>query len=140
MRFAGTAISNYANTPGMESFLDPMRPRADEQVMMGDNIRAKESTAGTELMGRTAAKGISAAGEVEAAGILGAAQAAAASAQGNAAMMQGLGSIGSSLIGAIPTGGGGGFTPTLASPLSNNASTWNSMSNYVSNSPFSLVG
>ena len=139
MRFAGTAISNYANTPGMESFLDPMRPRADEQVMMSDNIRRQEATAGTELMGRTASKGISAAGEVEAAEILGDAGAAYAQAQGNASIMSGIGKIGGSLIGAIPTGGGG-FTPTMQSPLSNTASTWNSMSNYVSNSPFSLIG
>ena len=109
MRFAGTAVSNFAKTPGMESFLDPMRPRADEQAMMGDNIRAKESTVGTELMGKTAAKGISSAGEVEAAGILGDAQAALAQAQGNAAIMEGIGQIGSSLIGGIPTGGGGGY-------------------------------
>ena len=108
MRFAGTAVSNFAKTPGVESYLDPMRPNAGEQAMVGDNIRAKESTAGTELMGRTAAKGITAAGEVEAAGILSEAQAAVANAQGNAAIMEGLGGIGSSLIGAIPTGGGGG--------------------------------
>ena len=101
MRFAGSAISNFARTPGLDSFIDPMRPDAGEQAMTADNIRRDMSTAGTELMGRTAAKGISAAGEVEAAEILGDAGAALAQAQGNAAIMEGIGSIGSSLVGSI---------------------------------------
>ena len=112
MRFAGTAISSFAGTPGMESFLDPNRPDSGEMAMMGDNIRAKESTVGTELQGRIGAQGITAAGEVEAAGIVSQGQQALASAQGNASMMSSIGGIGSSLIGAIPTGGGnsyGGF-------------------------------
>ncbi len=107
MRFAGTAISSFAGSPGMESFLDPNRPDAGEIAMTGDNIRAKESTVGTELQGRTVAKGISAAGEVEAAKINAQGQQALASAQGNASMMRGIGGIASSLVGAIPTGGGG---------------------------------
>ena len=105
MRFAGTAISSFAGTPGMESFLDPNRPDSGEMAMMGDNIRAKESTVGTELQGKIGAQGIRAAGEVEAAGIVAQGQQAAASAQGNASMMRSIGGIGSSLIGAIPTGG-----------------------------------
>ena len=112
MRFAGTAISSFAGTPGMESFLDPNRPDSGEMAMMGDNIRAKESTVGTELQGRIGAQGITAAGEVEAAGIVSQGKQALASAQGNASMMSSIGGIGSSLIGAIPTGGGnsyGGF-------------------------------
>ena len=101
MRFAGTAVSNFAKTPGIASYLDPNRPNAGEQAMMGDNIRRQESVAGTELMGKTYAQGISAAGEVEAAGILGDAGAALAQAQGNAAIMGGIGDIGGALVGSI---------------------------------------
>ena len=43
--------------------------------------RIAESTAGTELMGKTASTGIAEAGKVEAAGIVGAAEAGLAQAQ-----------------------------------------------------------
>ena len=131
MRFAGTAISSFSGTPGMESFLDPNRPDSGEMAMMGDNIRAKESTVGTELQGKIGAQGIRAAGEVEAAGIVAQGQQAAASAQGNASMMRSIGGIGSSLIGAIPTGGGGGsnFIPGVEGQ--------DSTTNYSYNAPAS---
>ena len=109
MRFAGTRIANYAKTPGVESFMDPRRPDMGEISMAGDNLRANESVKATDLMGKTTAKGIMAAGEVEASEILAEAGAAAAAAQGNAAIMEGIGGIGSSLIGAIPKMGGGGY-------------------------------
>ena len=61
-------------------------------------------------MGQTASTGISAAGAVEASSITGAAQQALAEAQGNAAVMSGIGNIASSAIGAFGGGGGGGGT------------------------------
>ena len=106
MRFAGTAISSFAGVPGMEAFLDPNRPNAGEQSMAADNLRARESVAGTELMGRTTAQGIAAAGEVEGARIEALGQQALASAEGNAAMFNALGSVASGALGSIPTGGG----------------------------------
>lgn len=108
MRFAGTRIADFAQTPGVESFMDPRRPDMGEISMAGDNLRANENVKATDLMGQTTAKGISSAGEVEASGILAEAGAAAAQAEGNAAVMQGIGGIASSAIGAIPKMGGGG--------------------------------
>ena len=131
MRFAGSRINSYAGTPNMAAFFDPNRPDAGEQAVVGDNLRAKESTMATDLMGRTTSKGITAAGEVEAAGILADAQGALAQAQGNAAMMKGIGGIASSLVGAIPTGGGGGFGASMQSPIAPTASNWNAMSSFV---------
>ena len=97
MRFAGTR---------MEGFLSDDRPDYGEMAQKGLALRNKEETAATDLMGKTAATGIAEAGRVEAANITGAAQAAVANAQGNAAIMKGIGGIASSAIGAIPTGGG----------------------------------
>ena len=98
MRFAGTR---------MESFMgDENRPdfgNIGESALAMSN---KESTTATDLMGKTASVGIKAAGDVEAAGIVGQAQAGVAQAQGQAAIMEGIGGIASSAIGAIPTGGG----------------------------------
>ena len=105
MRFAGTR---------MESFMGgENRPDFGNINETGLAIRNKESTAYTDLMGKTAATGIAEAGKVEAAGIVGQAQAGVAQAQGQAAIMEGIGGIASSAIGAIPTGGGGGgaFNP-----------------------------
>ena len=104
MRFAGSAITSYAGTPGMESFLDPNRPDSGEIAMMGDKIRASEGIAGTKLQGQTQAKGISAAGAVEAAKINAQGQQALANAQGNAAMMGAIGDIGGSIVGAFGSG------------------------------------
>ena len=100
MRFAGTR---------MEGFLgDKNRPDFGNINETGLAIRNKESTTYTDLMGKTAATGIAEAGKVEAAGIVGAAQASAAQAQGQAAIMEGIGGIASSAIGAFGGGGGGG--------------------------------
>ena len=74
-------------------------------------IRNKESTTATDLMGKTAATGIAEAGRVEAANITGAAAVARANAQGNAAIMGGIGDIAGSFIGAgIKAGKFGGNT------------------------------
>ncbi len=100
MRFAGTR---------MEGFLgDSNRPDFGNINETGLAIRNKESTTYTDLMGQTAATGIAEAGKVEASKIVGAAQASAAQAQGQAAVMEGIGGIASSAIGAFGGGGGGG--------------------------------
>ena len=104
MRFAGSAITSYAGTPGMESFLDPNRPDSGEIAMMGDKIRASEAVKGIGLQGQTQAKGIAAAGAVEAAKINAQGQQALANAQGNAAMMGAIGDIGGSIVGAFGSG------------------------------------
>lgn len=99
MRFAGTR---------MESFMgDENRPDFGNITESALAYRNKEDTTYTDLMGKTAATGIAEAGKVEAAGIVGAAQASAAQAQGQAAIMEGIGGIASSAIGAF--GGGGGL-------------------------------
>jgi hypothetical protein len=107
MRFAGTR---------MEGFLNNDAPKFGELTQKSYANRIAEETAGTELMGKTAATGISEAGKVEAAGIVGAANASLASAQGNAAMMEGIGGIASSAMGAFGGGGGGGSS-SFGSPV-----------------------
>ena len=106
MRFAGTR---------MESFLgDDNRPDFGNITESALAYRNKEDTAYTDLMGQTAATGIAEAGKVEAAGIVGQAQASAAAAQGQASIMEGIGGIASSAIGAFGGGGfGGGSTPSI---------------------------
>ena len=92
-----------------ESFMgDENRPDFGNIGESALAYRNKEDTAATDLMGKTASVGIKAAGDVEAAGIVGQAQAGVAQAQGQAAIMEGIGGIASSALGAIPTGGGGG--------------------------------
>lgn len=105
MRFAGSRIEGFM---GSEN-----RPDFGNINQTGLAIRNKESTTATDLMGKTAAVGIKAAGDVEASKILGAAQASVAQAQGQAAIMEGIGGIASSAIGAFGGGGGGGssFNP-----------------------------
>ena len=98
MRFAGTR---------MEGFMDTKGPKFGDMAIQDLSNRNRESTTATDLMGKTAATGIQAAGAVEAAGIVGSAQAGLANAQGQAAIMSGIGQIAGSAIGAIPTGGGG---------------------------------
>ena len=106
MRFAGTR---------MEGFLGDDRPDYGALSQKALANRTAESTAGTELMGKTAATGIAEAGRVEAANITGAAQTSLANAQGNAAIMSGIGDIAGSFIGAgIKSGSfGGGGTPAV---------------------------
>ena len=109
MRFAGTR---------MESFLgDDNRPDFGNITESALAYRNKEDTAYTDLMGQTAATGIAEAGKVEAAGIVGAAQASAAQAQGQASIMEGIGGIASSAIGAF----GGGKLPAVGTQARANA-------------------
>ena len=92
MRFAGSApITDFLNK---SVDMGSVAQKAAEN-------RSQLKNAGTQLQGEVGAAGISAAGEVESAAILGAANAQLASAQGNAAIMKGIGSIGSSAIDAF---------------------------------------
>ena len=100
MRFAGTRMESFMGGENRPDF-----GNIGESALAMSN---KESTTATDLMGKTASVGIKAAGDVEAAGIVGQAQAGVAQAQGQAAIMEGIGGIASSALGAIPTGGGGG--------------------------------
>lgn len=109
MRFAGTR---------MESFLgDENRPDFGNITESALAYRNKEDTTYTDLMGKTAATGIAEAGKVEAAGIVGAAQAGVAQAQGQAAIMEGIGGIASSAIGAF----GGSKLPAVGTQARANA-------------------
>lgn len=94
MRFAGTR---------MEGFMDTKGPKFGDMAIQDLSNRNRESTTATDLMGKTAATGIQAAGAVEAAGIVGGAQAGLANAQGQAAIMSGIGQIAGSAIGAFGT-------------------------------------
>ena len=96
MRFAGTR---------MESFMGGDRPDFSALAQKGLANRTEESTAATDLMGKTAATGISEAGKVEAANIVGAAQASLASAQAQGSMFSALGQIGGAAIGAFGSPG-----------------------------------
>ena len=112
MRFAGTR---------MEGFLNKDRPEYGDLAQKGSTLLSKESSAATDLMGKTASTGIAAAGAVEASEITGAAQQALAEAQGNASIMSGIGGIASSAIGAF--GGGGGVGTSFSSPTWSKAQT-----------------
>ena len=101
MRFAGSRS---------EGFMGDDSPNFGDMAQKSLAIRNKEETTGTDLMGKTAATGIKAAGDVQASKITGEANAALANAQGQAAMMKGIGEIGSSLIGGIGSFSGGGGT------------------------------
>ena len=125
MRFAGTR---------MEGFMGDDRPDFGALSQKALANRTAESTAGTDLMGKTAATGIAAAGAVEAANITGAAQASLANAQGQASIMSGLGSIASSAIGAIPTGGGSFSTPSVKTASTDYSSAFSNPSTYSFNS------
>ena len=115
MRFAGSA-------PVTDFLAKSMDHGAVAQK--AQETRSAVNQAGVEAQGQTAARGITAAGEVEAASIVGAAQQSLANAQGQAAMMKGIGGIASSAIGAIPTGGGSTFSSPFTgidySGISNN--------------------
>ena len=99
MRFAGSA-------PVTDFLAKSMDHGATAQAAA--KTRSAVNQAGVEAQGQTAARGISAAGEVEAASIVGAAQSSLANAQGQVAMMKGIGSIAGSAIGAF--GGGGSIS------------------------------
>ena len=91
---------------GLESYFNKNRPDFGAMSSAGDTMRSQTKQAATGLAGQVGAQGISAAGDVEAAGIIADAQGQVAQAQGQASMMEGIGGIASSAIGAF--GGGGG--------------------------------
>ena len=99
MRFAGSRI---------EGFLGDDRPDFGQMSINKDTRDSKYVAASNEAEAYVGATGIKTAGEVEAAGIIGDAQAGLAQAQGQAAMMKGIGSIASSALGAFGSAGGGG--------------------------------
>lgn len=101
MRFAGSRIEGFLG--------DKNRPDFGNMTESALAMRNKEDTTATDLMGQTASVGIKAAGDVQAQNIVSEAQAGVAQAQGQASMMEGIGSIASSAIGAIPTGGSVNF-------------------------------
>ena len=92
MRFAGTRI---------EGLLGADKPDYGQTVSNASTLRSQESQAVTDVMGKTAAAGITAAGDAESANIVGAAQSSLANAQGQAAIMKGIGQIGGAAIGAM---------------------------------------
>ena len=101
MRFAGSA-----------PITDFLQQSMDHSAVAQNAAKTRSAVnrAGTQLQGETTARGITAAGEVEAASIVGAAQASVANAQGQAAVMEGIGGIASSAIGAF---GGGSSLPAV---------------------------
>jgi hypothetical protein len=97
MRFAGSA-----------PITDFLQQSMDHGAVAQNAAKTRSAVnkAGTQLQGETTARGITAAGEVEAASIVGAAQSSLANAQGQAAVMEGIGGIASSAIGAFGSRGG----------------------------------
>ena len=100
----------FAGAPEITSFLSKNKPDFGQMSQSMDNFRSQSEQASVGLQGQVGAQGIRAAGEVEAAGIIGQAQASAAQAQGNASMMEGIGGIASSALGAFGGGGGSGYS------------------------------
>ena len=99
MRFAGSRMENFMNSDG---------PNYGEMAINNDTRNTEFFNASNDAQAHVGATGIGEAGKVEAAGIIADAEAGLAQAQGNAAMMKGLGDIATGALGAIPTGGGGG--------------------------------
>ena len=111
MRFAGMR---------MEGFMDPNRPDMDGIAMNHDSRQSDFVAASNEAQAYVGGTGIKTAGEVEAAGIIADAQAGVAQAQGQASIMEGIGGIASSALGAFGGGGvsgGGGGSPINYSGL-----------------------
>ena len=107
MRFAGMR---------MEGFMNDDRPDYGQMAINNDNRETEFVNKSNEAEAYVGATGIKTAGDVEAAGIIADAKAGVAQAQGNAAMMKGIGSIASSALGAFgsPSGGGGGGSAGMA--------------------------
>ena len=101
MRFAGTR---------MEGLLGADRPDFGEISQKAGKMQSAEKSAYTDMQGKVGAAGINAAATAEAAAITGAAQASAAESQANGQMFGQIGSLVSSGIGAIGTGGGSNFS------------------------------
>ena len=102
MRFAGMRMENY---------MDPNRPDMGGLASAGDTRQTQEINAQNEAEAYVGSTGIKTQGAVEAAGIIADAKAGLAQAQGNAAMMEGIGGIASSALGAfkpsVGSSGGG---------------------------------
>lgn len=112
MRFAGMR---------MEGFMDPNRPDMDGIAMNHDSRQSDFVAASNEAQAMVGSTGITTAGEVEAAGIIADAQAGVAQAQGQASIMEGIGGIASSALGAFGGGGGGAAAATGAGSVSPSA-------------------
>ncbi len=112
MRFAGMR---------MENFMDPNRPDMGGVAMNQDTRNSQFTQASNEAQAYVGATGVKTAGEVEAAGIIADAQAGVAQAQGQASIMEGIGGIASSALGAFGGGGGGGVN--FSSPTWKTAQT-----------------
>ena len=102
MRFAGSRMEGFMNNDG---------PDYGAMAANQDTRNTEFVTASNDAQAKVGATGINTAGAVEAAGILGAAQAGLAGAQGQASIMEGIGGIASSALGAF---GGGGTGVTKA--------------------------
>ena len=92
MRFAGSA-------PITDFLAKSMDHGATAQAAA--KTRSAVNQAGVQTEGQTTAAGIQGAGQVEAASIVGAAESSLANAQGQAAIMNGIGQIGGSIVGAF---------------------------------------
>ena len=124
MRFAGMRMENY---------MDPNRPDMGGLVQASDTRQSKMINAQNEAEAYVGATGIKTEGAVEAAGILADAEAGLAQAQGNAAMMDTIGGIASSAIGAFGSGGGGGGSAGFS--MSNGSTgDWSNLDSGVINS------
>ena len=81
--------------------MDDDRPDYGQMAINNDNRETEFVNKSNEAEAYVGATGIKTAGDVEAAGIIADAKAGVAQAQGNAAMMKGIGSIASSALGAF---------------------------------------
>ena len=91
MRFAGMGIQNFMNNS----------PNYGDMAMTHDKRQSEFVNKSNEAQAYVAGTGIKTAGEVEAAGIIADAKAGVAQAQGQASIMEGIGGIASSAIGAF---------------------------------------
>ena len=109
MRFAGQRVSDYSGgATGVENFMGDS-PDYGKTVQASSNIDRTKKVNTIGQQSKTTNTGIISSADAEAAKITGAAATSLANAQGNAAVMQGIGQIGGSIIGGINIGGGGGI-------------------------------
>ena len=129
MRFAGSA-------PVTDFLAKSMDHGATAQAAA--KTRSAVNQAGVQAQGQTTAAGIQGAGQVEAASIVGAAQSSLAGAQGQAAIMKGIGGIASSAIGAFGSAGSSAAAP-MSSGLDYSPSSWNRMSEAVGTPNYNIT-
>ena len=109
MRFAGQRFSDFTGgAVGVEDFMQDS-PDYGKSAQVASNINREETVNSIGKQSDVTNTGITSAAQAEAAAITGAAQASLANAQGQASIMSGIGSIGGSIIGGLPVGGGGGW-------------------------------